>query len=312
MPISSLSRLASAALAFLLLAGLCLPSPATAAEPIGKVIAMTGSARAVAEDGADRALDLDSPVFARERLVTGMASNLEVRLADETLLAQGPDSTITLDEYVFSNAPGMSKLLFKMGAGTFRFLTGEIVKQNPEGFNLETPLTTIGIRGTEPFAVVAATEQVGLLSIDPHHTMQVTTQRGTVSMNKTGTSVNVSPDGSMSPPAPTPPGLRNAVMKAAPMTSQGEVGSRGQRDDRERKVKSFKENIAHSKGQLGDVSGKPDYGALHNIGMQTQGEHEAEGQRDGTGGSISGLGSDSGSDSGGGEGGGGGGGGHDG
>ncbi|MDD3311241.1 FecR domain-containing protein [Pseudodesulfovibrio sp.] len=300
MPTCPSPRLASSALALLLLASLCLAGPARAAEPIGKVISMTGSAKAVAEDGADRALDLDSPVFARERLVTGRASNIEVRLADETLLAQGPDSTITLDEYVFSNDPGMSKLLFKMGAGTFRFLTGRIVQQNPEGFNLETPLTTIGIRGTEPFAVVAATEQIGLLSIDPHHTMEVATARGAVSMNRTGTSVNVGPDGGMTPPAPTPPSVRNAVMQAAPMTSQGEVGPKGQQDDRDRKVRAFKENIAHSKSQLGDVSGRPDYGALHNIGMQNLGEQAAESQRDGTDGSMSGLGSDSGSDSGGG------------
>jgi len=310
MPTRPLPRLAVTALALLLLAILCLPGLSAAADPIGKVISMNGSAKAVAEDGADRALDLDSPVFARERLVTGRASNIEVRLADETLLAQGPDSTITLDEYVFSNDPAMSKLLFKMGAGTFRFLTGQIVQQNPEGFNLATPLTTIGIRGTEPFAVVAATEEIGLLSIAPTHTMQVTTARGTVSMNRTGTSVSVGPDGSMTPPTPTTPAVRNAVMQAAPMTSQGEVGPKGQQEDRERKVKAFKENIAHSKGQLGDVSGRPDYGALHNIGMQSMGESAAESQRDGTDGSISGLGSDSGSDSGGNDGGDGGGGGH--
>lgn len=292
---------------FLFTACLQVPAMAAAGDPIGRVVNMTGSVKAVQADGDQRSLDLDSPVHAGEVLVTGPASNVEVRLLDETILAQGPDSSITLDDYVFSTDPSASRLLFKMSTGTFRFLTGEIVKQNPEAFNLETPLTSIGIRGTEPFAVVGPTETIGLLSIDPAHTMEVKTATKTMSLNQAGMAVNVGRDGTMTPPAPMPPTTRRSVMQAAPMSTQGEVGSKGRSEDLERKVKAFKQNIAHAKGSLGGVSDSPDYGSLHNISMQTEGREAAESQRDGTDGSISTTGS--GSDSGGGGSGGGGGGG---
>ena len=298
-------------LVFMFLLTLWLQAPALAAtgEPIGQVVNMNGSVSAQMPEGEPRKLDLDSPVHAGEILVTGPASNVEVRLMDETILAQGPNSTITLDEYVFSTDPSASKLLFKMGTGTFRFLTGEIVKQNPEAFKLETPLTHIGIRGTEPIAVVAATETIGLLTIDPTHTMEVTTSKGTRSMNQPGTSVSVGRDGSISPTAKMAPAVQKSIMKAAPMSTQGEVGSKGKsEEDRKRKVKAFKQNIAHTKGNLGGLSDSPDYGAVHQISVQTQGQKAAESQRDGTDGSIStsgGGGNDSGgSESSGGSGGG--------
>ena len=298
-------------LAIMLLLVLCLQTPALAAstDPIGQVVSMTGSVTAGLPDGDSRALDLDSPVHAGEVLVTGPASNVEIRLLDETILAQGPDSTITLDDYVFSTDSSASKLLFKMGTGTFRFLTGEIVKQNPGAFKLETPMTQIGIRGTEPIAVVGPTETIGLLSIDPAHTMEVTTSKGTRSMNQPGTSVSVGRDGSISLTAKMSPAVQKSVMQAAPMTTQGEVGSKGRSEDMDRKVKAFKQNIAHTKGSLGGVSGgSPDYGKLHSIHMQTKGQETAESQRDGTDASISttgGSGSDSGGSSGGSGGGGG-------
>ena len=281
---------------------LCSGASALAASPIGQVVSMNGSVSAQMPEGEPRKLDLDSPVHAGEILTTGPASNVEVRLLDETILAQGPNSTITLDEYVFSTDPSASKLLFKMSTGTFRFLTGKIVEQNPEAFNLKTPLTQIGIRGTEPFALVAPTETIGLLTIDPSHTMELTTARGRRSMNQPGTSVSVGSDGSMSPTAKMSPAVQKSVMQAAPMTTQGEVGAKGKSEDLDRKVKAFKQNIAHTKGSLGGVSGPPDYGALHNIHMQTKGQEAAESQRDGTDGSIStsgGGGNDSGGSSGG-------------
>ncbi len=36
-----------------------------------------------------------------------------------------------------------------MAQGTFRAVTGEIVKSNPESFKMQSPLATIGIRGSE-------------------------------------------------------------------------------------------------------------------------------------------------------------------
>lgn len=268
-------------------------------QSIGQVVALSGSVRAARPDGESRPLDLDSLVFVRDVLTTGLKSTVEVRLNDETILAQGPQSTITLDEYMFSNDPSASKLLFRMGIGTFRVLSGEIVRQNPDGFALETPLTTIGIRGTEPFAVVTQTrETIGVLSISPGHVVNVVSPRTTVTMDRPGLSTTVGADGSMSPPAPTPAEIQRNVINAAPMTTQGEPGAVGQSGDLDRRVRAFREHVNRTKSSLGSVDGKPDYGRLRQLSLQQSAQRSAESDRSGATSQATGGGNDSGTDSG--------------
>ena len=106
----------------------------------GEVVLKSASGVRVAESG--------TAVYRGEELVTGPGSNAEIRFQDDTLLSQGSDSSISLDDYVFDADESASELLFKMGQGTFRLVTGKIAEQNPERFKVGTPLATIGIRGT--------------------------------------------------------------------------------------------------------------------------------------------------------------------
>lgn len=277
----------------LLLAALvaCLaPLPALGAEEkeelpnaIGEVTYIMGSVNAEQPDGKVRPLDLESQVIPLDMIKTGRDSNVEIRFKDDTVYAQGEMASISLDEYVYSPNPSMSKLLFKMGEGTFRFVTGEIVKQNPDNFELQTPLSTLGIRGTEPFAVVEkASEQIGVIAIDPKHVVEVKTARAKVTINKPGVMTTVSSDGSMTAPAPTPAKTQKNVIQSAPMPSQGELGSMGSKVDLQRKAKAFELNAIRQKGQLGGVGDKPNYGSLRNIHRQQAGQRNAEGEQAGT------------------------------
>lgn len=252
---------------------------------IGEVIYIMGTVEAHQPDGKIRKLDLGSQVIPQDQVVTWRESNVEIRFNDETVYAQAEESTISLDDFVYSDDPSMSNLLFKMGKGTFRFVTGEIVKQNPDAFKLETPLTQIGIRGTEPFAVISEeNEKIGVIAIDPAHTVEIKSPKAMVSINKPGVMTDVASDGSLSTPAVTPAQLQKDVIQAAPMTSQGELGNVGEKTDLQKKVKAFQRNLAHEKSSLGGVKDKPDYGKLHNITKQKAGFDNAENERDGTGG----------------------------
>ncbi|MFH1914905.1 MAG: hypothetical protein ABIK45_11605 [Pseudomonadota bacterium] len=276
---------------------------AAMSQPIGQVVALSGSVSAARPDGQSRLLDLDSQLFARDVLTTGLMSTVEVRFNDQTILAQGQQSTIVLDDYVFSDDPSASKLLFTMGVGTFRVLSGEIVKQNPDGFALNTPLTTIGIRGTEPFAVVTRTQEtIGVLSIAPGHVVSVTSPTASVTMDRPGLSTSVGSDGSMSQPAPTSPEVQRNVINAAPMTTQGEPGAVGQSSDLDRRVQAFREQVNRTKSSIGGVDGRPDYGRLRQLSLQQSAQQSAESDRSSASSQAMGGGSDSGADSGGGHG----------
>ena len=261
------------------------------ADAIGEVISLTGTVTAQGTDGATRKLDLNQPVVPKDIIVTGSRSNVEILFKDRSVFSQGPDSSTVLDDYVYAAEPSASKMLLKVGTGTFRYVTGEIVKQNPDAFALETPTTTIGIRGTEVFAESTDEgEEIGVLSMTPGHQVDVSAGSVSKTITRAGYSVK-SVGGRLSDPAPTDPATRARVMKAAPQTSQGETGSPG-RTDRDSRLKAFAEVIGKTKGGLGGLDEKPDYNALHNITLQTLAHDRAESGRDS---SVSaGLGSDGG------------------
>ncbi|MBI9110821.1 FecR domain-containing protein [Maridesulfovibrio ferrireducens] len=115
---------------------------------IGVVLAANGEVFLQSDSGM-RTVQSGAPVYAGEELITGPGSTAEIRFVDDTLLSQGADSSISLDDYIYDNTDDTaSELLFKMSQGTFRMVTGKIAEQNPERFKVGSPLATIGIRGT--------------------------------------------------------------------------------------------------------------------------------------------------------------------
>ncbi len=81
-------------------------------------------------------------------LKTGPNGAMGVIFRDDTMLSLGPGSDLEIDEFVFSPSEGKLSMVTKMMKGTASYLSGKIVKLNPEGARMETPLATIGIRGT--------------------------------------------------------------------------------------------------------------------------------------------------------------------
>ena len=256
------------------------PLTALGAEPpenlpgaIGEVVYMVGTVTAQQPDGTTRDLDLKKQVIQKDVIVTGARSSVEIVFKDDSVFSQGPSARISMDEFIYSGKASASKLLFKMGKGTFRYVTGQIVKQNPDGFALATPTTTIGIRGTEVFATVTPElERVGNLDISPGHTMNV----GPQEIRRPMYAVSVDPKtGSVSAPGPVSPEEARLVIRAAPQTTQGEPGARNDDvDDMTRKVNTFDNNISQTKENLS--TGKPHYPDLHTLTLQRNSQRTAE------------------------------------
>ncbi|NDV27820.1 FecR domain-containing protein [Desulfovibrio sp. JC010] len=124
-----------------------MPEQATPLVEIGVVTGLKGEAFAESASGA-RILSSGSPIYQGEELVTAAGGNVEIRLIDDTLLSQGENSRISLDDYIYDDSTGVGDFLADITQGTFRIVTGEIARQNPDRFKVGTPLATIGIRGT--------------------------------------------------------------------------------------------------------------------------------------------------------------------
>jgi hypothetical protein len=89
-----------------------------------------------------------------DTLGTGPDGSLGVILRDNSCLSLGPSSSLVLKDFVFSPYEGKLGLWVRLSRGTMSYLSGLIGKLAPEKARFDTPLATIGIRGTH-FAVKA-------------------------------------------------------------------------------------------------------------------------------------------------------------
>lgn len=124
----------------------------------------------------------ETPIYRNSVIVTKAGGHVEVKFTDGTVLSQGANAKMAVDNYVFdSHGSSPSSLLLNMGQGAFRVITGKIATQNPENFNVKTPLATIGIRGTD-FSIETGPNGDLILvgKISPDHILVVEDHFGTV------------------------------------------------------------------------------------------------------------------------------------
>lgn len=154
-------------------------------ESVGKVIALSGKATAVSSKG-ERILEMGSPVYQDDVITTGDGSKLQVRFHDNTQVSQDENSSFRIDSYVYNaDAQDNSDLLLNMMKGTFRTISGEIVKDSPTQFMLKTPQGTIGIRGTIVVSEVTNLyEKHGVEELTPGKILVITDNFGNIRIFK--------------------------------------------------------------------------------------------------------------------------------
>jgi hypothetical protein len=124
---------------------------ATAQETIGVVRNSSGTAT-VTRGGQVLPVTAGTKLLVEDILDTGRDGTMGVILRDNSSISIGPGSRLVLREFLFSPAEGKFGLLVRISRGTMAYLSGLIGKLSPESARFETPVATIGIRGTR-FAV---------------------------------------------------------------------------------------------------------------------------------------------------------------
>jgi hypothetical protein len=126
---------------------LCISEPASAAGNIGRVSEVQLGAFGTPPGGTTSSKSLDDGVVLNEAIETVPQGALEISLIDQTTLSMGGESKLILDELVFDPNSGKGSSAIKFAAGTFYWVTGKIATKDL--MSIETPVATIGIRGTE-------------------------------------------------------------------------------------------------------------------------------------------------------------------
>jgi len=122
---------------------------------VGLVKVIDGPVDVVRENAATR-MTLGSPVYLGDIIRTSASASVGIVFQDETTLSLGPNGEIEIDEFVFDPADNKLSFITNLVLGVLTFKTGEIAKLNPAAVTVNTPLATIGIRGTR-FAVSVET-----------------------------------------------------------------------------------------------------------------------------------------------------------
>jgi hypothetical protein len=119
-----------------------------AEEIVGTVKAVEGAALVVRSGVAADAVTGDL-VHEGDVLRTGPDGAMGVLFRDDSSLALGPDTEVAIDSFLFEPAAEELGIVTRMTKGTASYLTGKVARMRPESVRFETPLATIGVRGTK-------------------------------------------------------------------------------------------------------------------------------------------------------------------
>ena len=133
-----------------------------ATKPIGKVVTATGSvtierasavvvqASAAGQAGQAKVGDL---VYLGDVVATGADGRVGINFTDGTSFNLSNSARIALNEFVYDPNGKSNATLFSLTKGTFTFVAGNIAKTGD--MKIDTPVATMGIRGTTPHVEIS-------------------------------------------------------------------------------------------------------------------------------------------------------------
>lgn len=123
-------------------------------SPIGQVTGLSGEVVITRADGTEMAAGPDTPIFPYDVVETAGSSEVVLTFADGTLLSLTADSRMVIDEFVYTPGGSDNGASFALIQGLFVYVSGDTAKTGE--VTIETPVSTIGIRGTSLAMQVAA------------------------------------------------------------------------------------------------------------------------------------------------------------
>jgi hypothetical protein len=123
----------------------------------GTVILARGVVTATNADNSSRVLAKGVSIEQGDIINTAKKSFAVIRMLDNTKLTLKPGTTVAIGK--FSLEEGKEEACINLVKGGLRTVTGLIGKRNPDSFNVDTPIASIGIRGTDFITRICAGDE---------------------------------------------------------------------------------------------------------------------------------------------------------
>ena len=133
-----------------------------ASKPIGKIVVATGSVTIertgakvvqVSVDGQAGQAKVGDLVHEGDVVATGADGRVGISFTDGTAFNLSSNARMALSEFVYDPNGNSNTTLFNLTKGTFTFVAGKVATTG--GMKIDTPVATLGIRGTTPHVEIS-------------------------------------------------------------------------------------------------------------------------------------------------------------
>ena len=183
----NLSKAVFYLVALLVLAG---NSGSVFAAIAGHVQFVHGKVQLTTATGVTHAIRKGDAVNEGDTLVSMQNASAQIKLQDGGFIAMRPDTKLKFDRFTFNGQQdGTERSFYSLFNGGFRSITGLIGKKNKKNYQITTPASTIGIRGTDhetfvvtPDSLLAESTPVGTYNKVNLGETSMTTEKGEISI----------------------------------------------------------------------------------------------------------------------------------
>jgi hypothetical protein len=130
-------------------------------SPVGAVQEVSGEATVTRLDGTVEEIAIGTPIYQGDIIETDADGAVNIVFADETSFAVSEEARLAIDEYVFDPATQSGSTDFSVLKGVFVFTSGLIGRDDPDDVQIDTPVGSIGIRGT----IIAGNVDTGEITV---------------------------------------------------------------------------------------------------------------------------------------------------
>jgi hypothetical protein len=121
---------------------------ASDATPVGKVTQVVGSCTITHADGTHAKITPGLVVHQGDVVQTSAKGAVDILFSDNTTFAVSENARLSIDEYTYNSSSHEGTSFFSLLQGVFVYTSGLIGKHDAGAVNIDTPVGSIGIRGT--------------------------------------------------------------------------------------------------------------------------------------------------------------------
>ena len=118
------------------------------AADAGEIKTVSGAVH-LEREGKKLPVKVGTPVQQSDVVVTGADGAAGITFTDNSLLSVGPNTVLGIDKYQFDSTTHAGQFDANLKKGTLAVISGKMVKQQPESMRVRTPISIMGVRGTE-------------------------------------------------------------------------------------------------------------------------------------------------------------------